>query len=144
MIHKSKYKAQYDDPRWQKRRLDILNLRGWKCEHCESEVKTLNVHHAYYVPQREVWRYPNWALKCLCNECHKSVHEENPGVTPWEHVFSELFKGCDPSEQDDVIDLAFELSRWNVTFNAKMGALLSFIHCERKILQQKEESCPSA
>jgi hypothetical protein len=34
------------DPRWQKKRLEVLESNGWACEACGSATKTLHVHCA--------------------------------------------------------------------------------------------------
>lgn len=36
------------DPRWQKRRLEILERDGWECQNCGGKDKTLHVHHKRY------------------------------------------------------------------------------------------------
>lgn len=43
----SKYSQLLKDPRWQKKRLEILDRDDWKCTHCEAEHKTLHVHHRH-------------------------------------------------------------------------------------------------
>ena len=64
------YWQKLQDPRWQKRRLEILNGAGFKCEDCGSEKETLSIHHSYYEKGLEPWEYPGEALLCLCEECH--------------------------------------------------------------------------
>ncbi len=73
---KSKYAAKYRHPKWQKKRLEVMERDGFKCFKCESEDNTLNVHHAYYVTGRDIWDYPMHSLKTLCEDCHKSEHEK--------------------------------------------------------------------
>jgi len=65
------YKEQYLDPRWQKKRLEILERDNWACEYCSSQDKTLHVHHKAYITGKDVWDYPNNLLVTLCEECHK-------------------------------------------------------------------------
>lgn len=64
------YSEKLRDPRWQKRRLEVLERDGWKCTACGDASKTLHVHHRYYVSDRDPWFYPPWALQSLCEECH--------------------------------------------------------------------------
>ena len=69
------YKSQYLHPKWQKKRLKILNRDDFKCCRCKSEEKTLHVHHKYYINDgRKVWEYPNEALITLCEGCHETEH----------------------------------------------------------------------
>jgi len=70
-------KPNYKDPRWQKRRLEVLEAAGFECQHCGDGSNTLHVHHTYYVPNRDVWDYPSFALECLCEDCHAGKHESD-------------------------------------------------------------------
>ncbi len=73
-----KPKTDYLDPRWQKKRLEILQRDRFTCKYCESEEKTLHVHHKYYIKGRKVWDYHNSALITLCEDCHKDGHINKP------------------------------------------------------------------
>ena len=42
------YKEKLLDPRWQKKRLEILNRDNFTCQCCGDDKKTLNIHHKYY------------------------------------------------------------------------------------------------
>lgn len=64
------YKSQYLNPRWQKKRLVIMERDEFTCKRCNDKEKTLNVHHLYYVPGKNVWDYPNSSLVTLCADCH--------------------------------------------------------------------------
>lgn len=71
---KNEFFAKYDDPRWQKKRLEVMERAGWACEWCGTKTEKLNVHHGYYLPNREPWEYPNESLWCMCEECHQEAH----------------------------------------------------------------------
>lgn len=67
----------YRHPQWQKKRLRIMNRANWRCEHCNTDSKCLNVHHTYYKPAKEnakVWEYDDEDLICLCEDCHENWH----------------------------------------------------------------------
>jgi hypothetical protein len=66
------YAAKLKDPRWQKRRLHILNQRGWKCERCKDDKTTLHVHHLRY--RGEPWEAMDHDLQVLCEVCHDVAH----------------------------------------------------------------------
>jgi len=70
------YAEQIKSPKWQKKRLEILNLHGFKCEDCGSETKTLNVHHRFYLKGRKIYEYDNDVFQVLCEECHSKIHEK--------------------------------------------------------------------
>jgi hypothetical protein len=67
------YSEKLKDPRWQKKRLEILEASGWKCNgHCQNEKPnpTLHVHHRIYLRGLNPWEYEPWAYHVLCDECH--------------------------------------------------------------------------
>jgi hypothetical protein len=86
------YSEKLKDPRWQKKRLEIMERDGFACQQCGDEKSTLSVHHAYYVSKREPWQYPNWSLSTLCNECHENKHNDEEsdaneaGFNEWEEI----------------------------------------------------------
>lgn len=61
------------DPRWQKKRLLVLEAAGWECSSCGANDKTLHVHHLRYVRGRMPWEYPNDELEVLCEGCHEEA-----------------------------------------------------------------------
>jgi len=66
-----KYAEQLKDPRWQRKRLEVLQAKQFKCESCENETETLHVHHRYYVSHRMPWEYPDFCYQVLCASCHE-------------------------------------------------------------------------
>lgn len=71
---KKTYSEQLRDPRWQKKRLEILQRDKFTCVNCGSEINELNVHHKTYINGRDVWDYPNSLLITLCSDCHSNLH----------------------------------------------------------------------
>jgi len=63
------YSEKLKDPRWQKKRLEILERDEWACKRCGNNEKTLHVHHKKY--HKEPWNAKNEDLRTLCEECHK-------------------------------------------------------------------------
>lgn len=70
------YSDLLKDPRWQRKRLEILESRGWVCENCGDSDKTLHVHHVRYVKGRMPWEYDGSELKVFCEKCHKERHDQ--------------------------------------------------------------------
>ena len=68
------YSQKLRDPRWQRKRLEILQRDGWRCLSCQSETKTLQVHHVVY-QRREPWDYPDHCYQTFCEDCHKERQE---------------------------------------------------------------------
>jgi hypothetical protein len=65
------YEEKLKDPRWQKKRLLILQAANWRCEDCGRHDRTLEVHHTVYISKFEPWDYDITTLMCLCWECHE-------------------------------------------------------------------------
>lgn len=68
------YSQKLRDPRWQKKRLQILERDGWACCACGDTESNLQVHHVYYVKQ-DPWDYPDNAYQTLCESCHQERQE---------------------------------------------------------------------
>jgi len=75
----SNYSEKLRDPRWQKKRLEILERDGWMCQKCFDPESTLVVHHRRYLPNIEPWDYPDDLLITLCEDCHEFEWSERPG-----------------------------------------------------------------
>lgn len=72
----SEYSALLKSPMWQKKRLDILNKNGFKCEECgDYENNQLHVHHGYYEKGKKPWEYPDCCYHVLCSDCHLERHK---------------------------------------------------------------------
>lgn len=69
------YREKLLDPRWQRKRLEILNRANFSCELCGDASKTLHVHHGYYERGLEPWDYENETLRCLCDSCHEKAQD---------------------------------------------------------------------
>jgi hypothetical protein len=68
------YSAQYKDPRWQKKRLEILERDRFQCSRCKDKDSTLHVHHIGYIKGKKVWDYRDNQLATLCESCHEEIH----------------------------------------------------------------------
>ncbi len=68
----SKYTELFKDPRWQKKRLKVLERDDYACQACYDPDSTLHVHHKYYEKGKKPWEYPDEALITLCEDCHEA------------------------------------------------------------------------
>lgn len=67
----------YKHPKWQKKRLQILERDGWKCVACDDSESTLHVHHFYY--DGNPWDVMENFLQTLCEACHGALGEHPKG-----------------------------------------------------------------
>lgn len=58
------------DPRWQRKRLEILEAADWGCEECGSGEDELHVHHLIYRRGLKPWEYAPDEYQVLCKHCH--------------------------------------------------------------------------
>src|SRR5438093_143379 len=69
------YAEKLRDPRWQRKRLEVLNRENFTCELCDANTSTLHVHHGYYDASLEPWDYDLATLHCVCESCHDAANE---------------------------------------------------------------------
>lgn len=69
----SVYAAKLTDPRWQRKRLEVLHRDEWKCQLCGDSETELHVHHKLYKKGKEPWENKSSELTTLCKDCHGRV-----------------------------------------------------------------------
>lgn len=69
------YSEKLKDPRWQKRRLEIMERDLFACQLCTDTETELQIHHKKYTG--EPWDAPNEDLVTLCAHCHKAETKAN-------------------------------------------------------------------
>ncbi|MBT8468320.1 MAG: hypothetical protein KJN97_06185 [Deltaproteobacteria bacterium] len=69
------YYEKLKDPRWQRRRLEIMERDGFACFECDDDKSTLHVHHGYYQRGLDPWDYDPDTLWTLCEGCHELVQD---------------------------------------------------------------------
>lgn len=75
-MNKKEYNVLLKDPKWKKKRKEILNRDENKCVKCNSK-NNLHVHHKRYILNRKPWEYDNFFLEVLCSVCHEKEHEKH-------------------------------------------------------------------
>ncbi len=71
LFRKSGYTEKLADPRWQKKRLEILERDEWSCRWCGDSKSELHVHHLVYRKGLQPWDVKNGDLLTLCRTCHE-------------------------------------------------------------------------
>ena len=89
------YIKKLKDPRWQKKRLEIMNRDYFKCVHCNDEKTTLNVHHKKYTG--EPWEAPNEDLETVCEDCHSVIDVIEDLKSVKEIKYLDIFKSINLS-----------------------------------------------
>lgn len=77
MRSKTTYAEKLLDPRWQKKRLEVLQNYDFVCQSCGDSESTLHVHHKMYAKGKEPWEYELNQYTVLCWSCHKLEHDKD-------------------------------------------------------------------
>lgn len=72
---KNTYSEKLKHPKWQKKRLVILQRDDFKCCMCSDTESTLHVHHKNYIWGKNPWEYDDDNFQTLCELCHKAVEK---------------------------------------------------------------------
>lgn len=67
------YSEKLKDPKWQKKRLEILSRDNWACTSCGDKKSSLQVHHYEY--RRVPWTVKSDKLTTLCERCHEFIEK---------------------------------------------------------------------
>lgn len=128
MSTKSTYHEQLLDPRWQRKRLKILERDQFRCQFCGDEDSTLHVHHVHYaVKGTAPWDYRDSSLLSMCEGCHKFEEESLPQArtdiianivgagfnrTPFLVHLADAFSTDAPLTEGDMYLLADVIAKW--------------------------------
>jgi hypothetical protein len=69
------YAEKLKDPRWQKKRLEIMKRDKFQCKLCKDEETELQVHHKEYISGNDPWDYTNNLLITICKHCHDEISD---------------------------------------------------------------------
>lgn len=75
------YKEQMKSPKWQKKRLEIMQRDNFKCTICGNDKDQLHIHHLYYRPGFKIFDYENESLVTVCNKCHEKLTHDLPKLS---------------------------------------------------------------
>lgn len=72
-LPKPSYGELLNDPRWQRKRLEVFQRDSFSCQLCGDTETELQVHHKKYINGRLPWDYEPTELITLCVHCHKKI-----------------------------------------------------------------------
>lgn len=74
------YSEKLKDPRWQKKRLEIMQRDNFTCKLCGDTKETLHIHHSRY--KGTPWQADDEHLHTICATCHRfmTYKEKDEGV----------------------------------------------------------------
>lgn len=88
------YQDLLKHPNWQKKRLEVMDRAGFRCQECGENEKCLHVHHKNYINGNKPWEYSLANFLCLCEDCHNKKHgkEINQPVIKLPPSMLEIFR----------------------------------------------------
>ena len=116
----SSYSDKLKDPRWQKKRLEIMQRDNWTCQLCFDTEETLQVHHKKYIYNKSPWEYDNKHLITVCETCHRAI-EAMKKINGFK---MELLRVCCVSTEGDALSIYRYESRQPVII-IKRGTLIT-------------------
>lgn len=118
MKPQSKYSEKLRDPRWQKKRLEVMQRDQFTCQRCSNNESTLNVHHKYYKAGADPWEYELDSLVTLCESCHEfeAAAMSSAGERLKEALIAGGFLG------DDSFAIARGLANWKPQLHREVDA----------------------
>lgn len=75
MAKEKTYSEKLKDPRWQKKRLEVLQRDSFACQLCGDAETELHVHHQSYIKGRQPWEYELANFSAYCKHCHTIVED---------------------------------------------------------------------
>lgn len=130
------YKEKLLDPRWQRKRLEILQRDNFTCQSCGDEKSTLHIHHKRYLRGREPWDVPNDILITLCEFCHEKEKDEMEEYTP---ILIEQIK--DKFLGDDVREIAHAFNKLKILGDSHITAsLIYWVFSDDAIMQNLKDA----
>lgn len=127
------YFERLKDPRWQKKRLEVMERDKFCCQNCYAKDESLNVHHWYYLPGADPWDYDDECLVTLCETCHGKIEVLRQrlmgciGCSNWGNGFEEqmrhaigMIQGTRLGAKSETVEI--------VTHNELEGLCLAFGH----------------
>jgi hypothetical protein len=113
------YAEKLRDPRWQRKRLEVMQRDNFTCRHCFDKDSPLHVHHRVYCSGLDPWDYGDLALVTLCESCHEAQAEMS-------HAMFDLFFALWPKDQPSgdiarvrALTAAVQIDGANIAFDAR-------------------------
>jgi len=93
------YTSKLKNPRWQKKRLEVLNNAKFRCQICGNKDQELHVHHSYYLKGKEPWQHPACSMIAVCEDHHRMIHKKDKPPDPTEPQKEEVVDSASVVEQ---------------------------------------------
>lgn len=132
MDKKISYSEKLKDPRWQKKRLEVMQRDNFKCQYCNDTETTLNVHHFFYESYNP-WETELKYLVTLCQSCHQKETYNRPLA---EKMVLHSLKEVN-FYADDLVRIARGMSKVKIKMASEVTAsLIEWILSNQQLMDQ--------
>lgn len=84
------YAEKLKDPRWQRKRLEILNRDKWACRFCQDDKTELHIHHVKYTG--EPWEGKDEDKITTCKYCHLILEDLKEDIKTYGYTVVKIVK----------------------------------------------------
>lgn len=110
------YDKKLKSPKWQRKRLKIMDRDNFSCCICGDNTSSLNVHHLFYDKEiKQPYDYPDDSLLTVCDNCHNDIHSSKIGA--YSLILMNLFVKLTDSDRSFVNELISEINRKKVIYD---------------------------
>jgi len=109
------YSALLKDPRWQKKRLKILERDNWTCRDTGDSEQELQVHHCWYA-KGSPWETPDEYLLALSKDAH---FQRQTLESRGKKALGRLFALSDPAQLEEIVESLEWVARRNEEHNGE-------------------------
>lgn len=113
------YSDKLRHPKWQKKRLEILNRDGFCCRTCFDDEETLHVHHMVYQGENP-WETENKYLVTLCEYCHEVENGFNDEIKKLNYNIKHIFYTQNLRMINEIFETNNDVEWWNDMFNINL------------------------
>ena len=135
---KRRKKINYQDPRWQRRRSEVLRRDNFTCQCCGADSRPLHVHHKYYQYPNEIWKDPMEALVTLCVDCHQDKTDEHRNQS--KALFAAIYQtGLTPKDLKNIGKFFERFGRSSMSNKRYRGEFFRFLAMDSLVFKIAEE-----
>lgn len=123
---KQKYAEKLKDPRWQRKRLEVLSRDNYRCQCCGDDKTELHIHHFRYTGENP-WDAEDSDLSTTCKHCHAAVEDVK-------RVFGDGFAilGFNKLEFEFPVGSVFQVCIVGVS-DKGVGFVVSYDYCDGRV-----------
>jgi hypothetical protein len=145
-MSKSDFFGLMRHPKWQKRRLEVLDIFNFTCTQCRAGDLELHVHHKIYRTGAKPWEYDDIELTVICKPCHEKETERVRAIREAFFIYGDaksidamaytIMPGCVTLKSQEQVSLS---EIYDKTNSMKLHELLEVIQKIDEIFERRHK-----